>query len=90
MKIKINKNWYKKLWLNFNKKINKSLYKKLKSNNIKKIDKNLNKKLKPSFIYYNIHLRKIFFILIIKINSKIYKLKTYNKIIKSLIYNIRQ
>lgn len=73
----------------FNNKISKNLYKKLKLTSAKKINKSLNKKLESSFIYNNIYIRKETIISIIKIWSKVYKLKTYNETIANLIYGIR-
>lgn len=72
-----------------NKKIVKNLYKELGLTLTNKISRNLNKKLWPSFTYSHMYLKKKTAILIIKINNKVYKLKTYNEIITNLIYCIR-
>lgn len=83
---KINKN--SKLGIILNKKINMNLYIELRPTLVKKIGKNSNKKLRPSFIYNDIYLKKKF-VLITKINNKIYEQKIYNKAIANLIYSIK-
>lgn len=77
------------LGLTFDEKIGKNSYKELESTLTKKIGKSLNKKLKPSFIHNDIHLRQKAAIIIIEINSKVYKLKTYNERIVDPIYGKR-
>ena len=100
---KIGKNLYKELESTFNKKIDensklepipnekidKNSYEELRSTPAKKIGKSLNKKLKPSFVHNNIHLKKESAMVIIKTNSKIYKLKIYHKVIGDLIYSTK-
>ena len=72
-----------------NKKIGENLFKELKLILAKKISKNLNKKLKLKFIYNDHHLKKETIMMIIETSSKVYKLKTYNKVIANLIHNTR-
>ena len=67
----------------------KNSYKELGPTLTKKISKSLNKKLGLSFIYNDIYLKKEIIILIIKTKSKIYELKTYDKVIINPIYNIK-
>ena len=70
-------------------RIGKNLYKELKPIPTKKIGKSLNKKLEPSFAHNDIYLKKEAAILITKISSKVYKLKSYNEVIADLLHSTR-